>query len=135
MFFLPFAKFLTPELDSYIFTHSGIEPLIDGSQNKYTSTMAITVLISIVCLISLITIFLYNKRGLQVRLSIFNAIFIFALIVLMGLYSYLAITDLKADYQFKFASVIPVISFILSIMAFKKIRKDELLIRSIDRIR
>ncbi|MFC2097685.1 DUF4293 domain-containing protein [Bacteroidota bacterium] len=132
LFFLPFAELLTPNMESYIFRFTGI---VQNSDNTYTSTLAITVLVAVTCLISLTTIFLYKKRTLQIRLCIYNSLLLVGLIICIALYSYLAIKDLDATYKFNFASIIPVIAIILTILAFRKIRQDDQLVRGLDRIR
>lgn len=136
LFFFPLAEFIIPGgIDSYIFKFGGIIQSSDNNPLTYASTFEIGVLIAVISLISLITIFLYKKRTLQIRLCIYNTILMFALIVMIAIYSYMAIRDLDAKFVFNFASSFILISMILSILAFRKIRRDEQLIRGLDRIR
>ena len=132
IFFLPFAEFLTTNGESYIFKFNGIE---QNADNIYTSTLAVTVLVAVTCLISLITILLYKKRNLQIRLCIYNSLLLIGLLICIALYSYLAIKDLDAVYNFNFASILPFIALILIVLAFRRIRQDDQLVRGLDRIR
>jgi Na+/melibiose symporter-like transporter len=78
--------------------------------------------------------FLYKKRILQMRFNIFNSIL---LVVLQGFIIYYIISCINQDTRFIFTvqSIFPVISLILSILAIRNILKDEILIKSLNRLR
>jgi hypothetical protein len=78
--------------------------------------------------------FLYKKRILQMRFNIFNSIL---LVALQGFIVYYIILYIGRGTGFIFTiqSVFPVISLILSILSIRNILKDELLIKSLNRIR
>jgi hypothetical protein len=78
--------------------------------------------------------FLYKKRMLQMRFNIFNSIL---LVALQGFIVYYIASFFNQEITFKFSiqSIFPVISLILSILAIRNILKDELLIKSLNRIR
>jgi len=80
-----------------------------------------------------VSMFLYKKRMLQIRFNIFNSIL---LLVLQGFVIYY-ITQHTQDPAFKFSYTLafPVVSLILSILAIRNILRDELLIKSLNRIR
>jgi hypothetical protein len=77
---------------------------------------------------------LYRKRMLQMRFNIFNSIL---LVVLQGfiVYYIVSFASRTTNFVFTIQSVFPVISLILSILAVRNILKDELLIRSLHRLR
>jgi hypothetical protein len=91
-------------------------------------------LASLTALIPAISMFLYKKRILQMRFNIFNSIL---LVALQGFIVYYIISSINSgtSYVFMIQSVFPVISLILSILAIRNILKDELLIKSLHRLR
>jgi hypothetical protein len=94
----------------------------------------LTALASLTALIPAISLFLYKKRILQMRFNIFNSIL---LVALQGFIIYHIIQFAQEATTFKFTiqSIFPVVSLILSILAIRNILKDELLIKSLNRIR
>lgn len=100
------------------------------------STWPITVLLSVIVLIEFTAIFLYKKRMLQIRLTIFNLLLMFGLV---GLIYYFTKGTLSSNEGIKsvflWPIVCPMIAIILNYLAFKAIQKDENLVRSYDRIR
>ncbi len=81
-----------------------------------------------------INIFLYNKRPLQINL---NNLAIFVLIVLLGL-SVFQVGLLSGEKQFSEKDIkllVPVISIVFLLIANKYIKRDERLVKSVDRIR
>jgi hypothetical protein len=97
------------------------------------------ILVIIITAISLITIFLYNNRTLQLRLCVYNILLMIGLIGLVAFYHHIINRndDLGGilHHTFKMAGILPVIGIILTFQAFRKIRRDELLMQSYDRIR
>jgi len=135
LFVFPLAGFISADMNNYLFRFNGIIENIANDPARYANTFEVGVLIAVISLISLTTIFLYNKRNLQIRLCIYNTILMVALACIIAVYSLLASRDLNAEFVFKFASSFIIISIILSVLAFRKIRQDEQLIRGLDRIR
>jgi hypothetical protein len=101
---------------------------------KTTDFSLLAALASLTALIPAISLFLYKKRMLQMRFNIFNSIL---LVALQGFIIYYIIPYLGQENTFKFTiqSIFPVVSLILSILAIRNILKDELLIKSLNRIR
>jgi hypothetical protein len=56
-------------------------------------------------------------------------------ILYSGYYAYLAISNYEAVFTPGLKMVLPVILLILSMLAYRGIRKDELLVKSYDRLR
>lgn len=86
-------------------------------------------------LISFSAVFLYKKRNLQVGLSYLMLMslvmfYFFCWVYLQGYYNIYS-----SSFSFGFALVLPLLSIILGFMAIAGIKKDEKLIRSLDRIR
>ena len=87
-------------------------------------------------IIALITIFLYKKRILQIRLSIFNLLLMIGFYIYFG-YIFYTLTTVEGlqFHKIGFGSVTPVIAIILTILAVRKIGADEALIQSLNRLR
>lgn len=84
----------------------------------------------------LVTIFLYKKRILQMRLSIFN------IVLMLGFYAYAGFIFYKlnsaedlAFIRIGFGAITPVIAIILTYLAIRKIGADEALVQSLNRLR
>ena len=108
--------------------------LPDGNVN-YTPWALFAVLV-VVAVVALGTIFLYRKRMLQIRLTIFNTI------VLIGYYlvlTYFVVNPEKAfdDYSFmpSWSVCLPLVSIILNWLAIRAIGKDEMLVKAYERLR
>jgi hypothetical protein len=129
--------FIVIVLQSVLLSTS-IAKYADGAgQEIIVKTMNIHLLAalsSFTALIPAISMFLYKKRILQMRFNIFNSIL---LVALQGFVVYYLVQYMNRGTGFVFTiqSVFPVISLILSILAVRGILKDELLIKSLNRIR
>lgn len=121
----------------YTFDATGINSVGTQPELIYPA-WALLVLTAISALISLVTIFLYKKRVLQIRLCVFNAV------LLVGFYAFFVffvykinglMAETGVDFSFKLALTFPVISLILDYLAIRNIGADEMLVRSLDRLR
>ncbi len=87
--------------------------------------------------LSFIIIFLYRNRKLQLLLASFNYLFILGLVVMMYMYS-INVDYFKGDSiqsTFTFYALIPMGLLLLNYFGAKGIRRDEQLVRSMDRLR
>ena len=82
-----------------------------------------------------VTIFLYKNRKLQIRLAWIGILLTFCLGFVIFLEVSLGAQRLMGQYSLTTYFVFPVIAVVLIYMAIRAITKDELLVRSIDRIR
>jgi len=84
--------------------------------------------------VTLITIFLYKKRMLQIRLCIFNCLALLGYqgFIIFYVYVLSKLTDIT---RLSVAMVIPVIAAILIFLALRSIARDEALVRSLERLR
>ena len=82
---------------------------------------------------SLIAIFLFKNRKLQ---FVFNRLNLFINLICLGLLAYrISTMDSLGNIRGGFGLVIPFASILFLVLANKNIKKDELLIKSMDRIR
>lgn len=92
-------------------------------------------LIAIIAIASFVNIFLYKKRKLQIRLSIYNMILLVVLVGLIAFYTYLGMAENDVTVHIKISATFPIISLVLMYLAFRNIRKDDALVKSLNRIR
>lgn len=83
--------------------------------------------------LTFLDILLFRQRALQMR------VLVFCMILILGYYGYFAFFVLvgKGDGHFtpSLTAALPLVAFVLDYLAFRGIMKDELLIRSLDRLR
>ncbi|MDH6304466.1 magnesium-transporting ATPase (P-type) [Parabacteroides sp. PF5-5] len=134
MLFMPLAVLQTGE-KFYSFDVFGVNLMGTESELVYP-TWGLFVLTALIAVLALLTIFLYKKRMLQIRVCIFNAI------LMLGFYGFFAylifimkqqLGDLSVNV--KIALAFPIINLILNYLAIRNIGADEMLVRSLDRLR
>ena len=125
------VQFLTPEATDYV------------SLQAFDKWPLAVMTLSIP-LLALVTIFLFRKRLLQARLNIMNVILCLGYYALVSLYvgfvargyeSVGGMTLADADWYITFWAAIPLVNIVLTMMATRRILKDEALVRAADRLR
>ncbi len=86
-------------------------------------------------ILALISIFLFNNRKLQVAMSSFAAILVLPLIGLSYFLFSGNATDSMATTSLSAGFFLPIASFVMCLLAVSFIRKDEKLVKSMDRLR
>jgi len=135
LFFVPFAEIAAKEGNIYRFDIKGI--YLEGLQKPEIiySSLPLVILWAVSLILILATIFLYKNRILQMRLSTINIFILLGLGGLIYYYVWSIAKILLGVYLLTIYLVFPFISAILIYLAIRAINKDELLVRSIDRIR
>jgi len=132
----PVAEIMGEDKQLFQFKLSGIYEQSGTGSALYMLSWPLLILLLIIQLLYLIAIFLFKRRRLQMRLCIYNILLLAGMTALM--YYYLSFTfreTIAEEHSYKLPFVLPVIAIILTYFAFRAIRRDEILIRSIDRIR
>lgn len=130
MMSLPVGSFVASDYTATVFNNlSLVAP--DGTADYGPWAMFAILMVSAV--VTLGTIFLYKKRMLQIRLTIFN------IILLLGYYGTLVtfVFMLKGENSFtpSWTVILPLISIILDWLAIRAIGKDEMLVKAYERLR
>lgn len=109
---------------------------VTASDGTFISTWGLFALSLLSALIQVCTIFLFRNRVLQMRMSVFS------MCVIAGYYIafFVFVSVLKGrlpdtTFQVGWSLCLPVISIILTWLAFRAIRHDEELVKATDRIR
>ncbi len=126
------------QISDTIFLHLFHNRVEAFNQDTFTdvSTWPVTTLLTAMILISLFTFFSYKKRIRQIRLCVFNIILHFGFIGLVYFYTkYTLNLNNGVQSVFLWPVIFPFLSVLLNYLALKRIQKDELLIRSMDRLR
>lgn len=118
----------------YELSHSGFTTEGDGSPEL--ATWPLTVLLGVTALLSFLNIFFYKHRNRQIRICVF-LIVVFAGMLGMFIYYTQAAAGFFDEpiiiYRWRF--VIPPVNMILLYLAFRGIRKDEVMVKAFDRLR
>ena len=132
LFFLPIAGYLD---DAYILTLLGVKTNLPINALNTPNVIPLLIINTLLLIFSLVTIFMFNNRMLQLRLCksilLTNTVFI----VILFFYADDISTVYFSKVNYKFGAVLPLISFVLLYLATRAIKKDESLVKSADRLR
>lgn len=91
-------------------------------------------LLALSCVLPLVVIFLYKRRMLQLRLCVVEMVLLVGCVIMLAVAYFWGHAD--TEFQgMKPAIILPIISLIFAFLAAKAIFRDELLVRSLNRIR
>lgn len=97
------------------------------------------VVLALSCVLPFITIFLFRRRLLQIRLGVVVMVLLLGSAVMEGVYYFLSwrvFSDMAFHTQgFKPAIALPLVCMLLTYLATRAILRDELMVRAADRIR
>jgi glucan phosphoethanolaminetransferase (alkaline phosphatase superfamily) len=107
--------------------------------NRYTVLQHLpsTLFILAAIVLSLIAIFLFRKRPLQMKISLIAllATMAYCFINWMRIKEIFANNKMISNYSFGLASITPYFAIVFILLACLGIRKDEKLVKSLDRLR
>lgn len=98
--------------------------------------------LTLAAVLPFVTIFLYKNRPLQIRLCGVECVLLIGAVALVAAFTYTICNNIFAEFDitwanivFRFPILMPIVSVILTPLAMRAILRDELLVRSLDRIR
>ncbi len=117
--------------------------LRDSSGATVQSTVYLGILLVLASLLPLVTIFLYKRRMLQIRLCAVEMVLLLGASLMEGIYYYLsrrAFFGLEHPEGYVQSGIqpvifLPLVGLIFAYLAIRAIFRDELLVRGVDRIR
>lgn len=139
--FVPVVQFVSPEdavivraweLTAFGMNETTVNELPAIQLNGLWGLLVASILIPV---LALVDIFLYNKRLLQARLNIFSSMLCLGYYGVLAIYIYLAKMVMGAEWYILPWASIPLVCLVLTIMATRRILKDEALVRAADRLR
>lgn len=130
--FCPLLELAGGDKFIYIYSSLGIGQLF-GVQYP---TWGVVFFAGLSALFALVNIFLYKKRTLQMRVGTLTSLSILFFYVTFYVY----FNTYTAEYELTFSSLqfgltLPIIALIFNVLAILRIKKDENLVKSLDRIR
>ena len=142
LIWLPVLQLVTPEdaeeLRVYELGASGLTLITNEDCQQEVCLQGLWGLLvttALIPLLALVDIFLYRKRLLQARLNIFLALLCLGYYGVLAIYIWQAKLALGVDWHILPWASFPLVCFVLTLMATRRILKDEALVRAADRIR
>lgn len=136
MMCLPLAYFVGGEETFNLYGY-GLRSVATGEMYKTTVILAIMLVLS--ALLPLVNIFLYKRRMTQIRYCVVEFVLLIGSLIMLAVHYYLfyrAFVDFEFHAQgVKVTMLLPIASLFLNYLAMKAIAADEMLVRSVDRIR
>ncbi len=103
------------------------------------STMYMGIIVALAAIVPLVALFAFKNRMLQIRLCAVELVLLLGAEIFMAIYYYLS-NRMFSQFEFHeqgihIAIVFPLVAIILDYLALRAIFRDEMLVRSLDRIR
>jgi len=136
LLFLPLTDIQSGDV-FYSFSVAGLYTTASPTELVYPTWSLLTVA-AIIILLSFITVFMYGKRVFQIRLCVYNALLMIGFCGLYGFYLWQfrqspELPDMKISLRFW--TCFPLVALILDYLAIRSIGADEVMVRSLDRLR
>ncbi|NLV52526.1 MAG: DUF4293 domain-containing protein [Bacteroidales bacterium] len=134
------AETVVAHFSAFTFGAQGDFQALDATSGPW----CLGILSILVIFLSVLSIMLFRKRMRQLRLTIISTILLVGYVATYALFAYyyqmnlnelIGSNAITPTFHLKIVSVFPVLSIILNCLAIQGIRKDEALVRSLDRIR
>ncbi|MDR2936024.1 MAG: DUF4293 domain-containing protein [Rikenellaceae bacterium] len=136
--FLPMGRFLGGGEVFRLYAW-GIRSAAEDASGFVAFVPYMGILVALTALLSLVILFLYRRRTLQLRLAAAQMALLFGAQVYVGIYLYRtwALISEQEVHRIVFSvtDIFPLFSIGLTLLAFRAIARDEALVRSLDRIR
>ena len=137
--FAPILEFTGYEF-SYLM--NAYKTIVIGNEDGeiIAKNMGVGVMQGLIFLVALSAIFSFKNRSLQIKLCKLNILLIALQIAAIVMYSDTVKTAIGPNIEdvlvsYKFGSIIPVLSLVLTYLAIRFIKKDDKLVRAADRLR
>ncbi|MFY0643577.1 MAG: DUF4293 domain-containing protein [Bacteroidia bacterium] len=109
--------------------------LINGDETTARMNNGLVYVIASSALLALISLLSFKNRKFQASMAAFNFVAIILMIVLMYVYSFQQDVIDAGESSMKFTVLIPLAMMLFNYMALRGVRKDEQLVRSMNRLR
>ena len=133
LFFFPTIGFINPADGAWRLFAKGI--IAEEGGKLVLSTVPMLVLFALIQVLILISILLYKRRNLQLRVTLLNMLLQILSYGIIALYVFQGKNMLSATPHLLFMSAIPLLASVCSFLAFRGIRTDMLLLRALDHLR
>ena len=123
------------DAESYEFNIKGLFRGDNSISTLIERSLPLTILAITVTFLFFLAIFLFKRRKLQIRITVLATLLSFGSLLLIIYYLIITGKTLEAEFIFGIRMVFPAAAAIFGYLAFRGVLKDELLIKSYDRIR
>ncbi len=131
--FVPVVQLVTPEEAAELHIWNLVAAQFSTAPIK--GLFGLLVATALIPALALIDIFLFKKRLLQARLNIFTVMMCLGYYGVLAIYIWQAKLAFGIDWHIMPWASIPLVCMVLTLMATRRILKDEALVRAADRIR
>ena len=136
LFFVPLVEFVNSDS---IFSLNILGLEFQNQENSFSiSTFPLIIINTLIIVLTSICIITFKNRNLQIKICKINLFLISAFLIFTVMYSTQIeekLADKGLNTSFGLGIILPIISIILIYLAIRGIKKDQELIRSVDRIR
>jgi len=136
-----FVPILGYQYQDKTYTMKAYQSFLTEDGSLVFKNMGIGFIGGIIIVLLLATIFLFKNRGLQMKLAKFSILLITLQIVAVVFYNDALKVKLAGEQidqvvvGFDFGAILPVLTFLLTYLAIRFIKKDEKLVKAADRLR
>ncbi len=131
-----FLKFIDTEGSGIIVNFTGIYKATgDKGFDLIEKLFPLSIIFILIPVISVLAIFLYKNRKLQLKITLILIIISIVLIAISTYYGISLINSYHASFVPGIKMFIPFLILVFAILAYRGIKKDEALVKSYDRIR
>lgn len=131
--FSPLLVIRMPDTALLDFTSCGI---LSENGGLLKPTWGVICMAAIGSFFAFVNIFLYKKRKIQIRMGYMTSFFIVLFYLALGSYFYFFCNNSGAELScIHYGAVLPFVALLLNILAIARIKKDDKLVKSLDRIR
>ena len=109
--------------------------IVEGMTGRTLRPWALFALLVIVSTLTVMNIFMFKRRALQMRLCSFCMILLGGWYVLYAYFIYILGHGLEAHFRPDWEGALPFAALVLLYLAFRGVMRDEMLVRSLDRLR
>jgi EamA domain-containing membrane protein RarD len=106
-----------------------------GGVEQLGKVLPLIIILILIAMLALIAIFLFQNRKLQMKLSQVLIILSVLMIFVIAYFLYAFSSDCNADITMGYYLFLPLLILVCSMLAYRGIRKDEMLVKSYDRLR
>lgn len=136
LLFVPLADFADGGSEYRLFAFG----LRDAAGETVVPTLYMGIVIALAAALALLIVVLYKRRMVQLRLCVAEAVLLVGAQIFAVIHYLLAARMVESfsafhTQSFRFAIALPVAALILDLLAARAIFRDEMLVRSLDRIR
>lgn len=104
-------------------------------EHTFTPWVALFVVLALVATMHTLAIFLFKRRALQMRLTNLANLVLIGYYIAGVVFVLMANNESGTSFRPTLWAALPLVALILGYMAFRAILKDEMLVRSLDRLR